>query len=69
MRTRRVKTTLKTVSLCFNQLPASLVYITAAGLSVPGIFLLTIGAGATFGFLTGFFPVSFAATVATLAFL
>ncbi len=47
-----------------------LLYVCAAVLSLPGISLLTIGAGAIFGFITGFILVSFAATIgATLAFL
>lgn len=47
-----------------------LLYVTAAVLSVPGISILTIGAGAIFGFITGVILVSFASAVgATLSFL
>ena len=47
-----------------------LVYVISAVLSLPGISLLTIGAGAIFGFTTGLILVSFASAIgATLAFL
>ena len=47
-----------------------LLYVTSAVLCLPGISVLTLGAGAIFGFITGFILVSFAATVgATLSFL
>ena len=45
-------------------------YVVAAVLCLPGISILTLGAGAIFGFTTGFILVSFAATVgATSSFL
>ena len=47
-----------------------LIYVVAAVMSLPGISLLTIGAGAIFGFTTGVILVSFASAIgATLAFL
>ena len=47
-----------------------LLFVVAAVLSVPAIFILTIGAGAIFGFIAGFILASFASAVgATLAFL
>ena len=47
-----------------------LLYVVAAVLCLPGISILTLGAGAIFGFTTGFILVSFAATVgATSSFL
>lgn len=47
-----------------------LIYVAVAGLSLPGAALLTLAAGAIFGFLTGLIIVSFASTIgATLAFL
>jgi len=47
-----------------------LLYVVAAVISIPGISLLSIGAGAIFGSFTGFILVSFAATIgATVAFL
>jgi len=47
-----------------------LLYVVSAVLCLPGISILTLGAGAIFGFTTGFILVSFAATVgATLSFL
>ena len=55
---------LSSFAICF------LLYVVAALLSLPGISLLTIGAGAIFGFFKGFILVSFASTIgATLAFL
>lgn len=46
------------------------VYITCVALSVPGATVLTLGAGALFGFVQGTIIVSFASTIgATLAFL
>ena len=47
-----------------------LIYVAVAGLSLPGAALLTLAAGAIFGFVTGLVIVSFASTIgATLAFL
>ena len=47
-----------------------IIYVIAAGLSLPGAALLTIIGGMIFGLLTGFLLVSFASTLgATLAFL
>lgn len=47
-----------------------LLFVVAAVLSVPAISILTIGAGAIFGFIAGFILASFASAVgATLAFL
>lgn len=47
-----------------------LMYVALAALSLPGAALLTLAAGAIFGFLTGLILVSFASTIgATLAFL
>jgi len=47
-----------------------LIYITFAALSLPAASILTLGAGAIFGFWTGLILVSFASTIgATLAFL
>lgn len=46
------------------------VYITCVALSIPGATVLTLGAGALFGFVQGTIIVSFASTIgATLAFL
>jgi dihydrolipoamide dehydrogenase len=46
------------------------VYVLVTALSMPGATLLTLAAGASFGFLPGFLIVSFASTLgATLAFL
>ncbi len=48
----------------------ALIYIVSTALSLPGATILTLAAGAIFGFGTGFVLVSFASTVgATLAFL
>ena len=48
----------------------ALIYITATAASFPGASLLTLAAGALFGFVTGLIVVSFASTIgATLAFL
>ena len=45
-------------------------YVAVAALSLPGAAILTLAAGAIFGFLTGLIVVSFASTLgATLAFL
>ena len=45
-------------------------YITVTALSLPGAAVMTLAAGALFGFWIGFFLVSFASTIgATLAFL
>lgn len=47
-----------------------LLYVAAAALSLPGASILTLAAGAIFGFLTGLILVSFASTIgATLAFI
>jgi len=47
-----------------------LVYVAFAALSLPAAAILTLGAGAVFGFWTGLIIVSFASTIgATLAFL
>ncbi|OQW49198.1 MAG: pyridine nucleotide-disulfide oxidoreductase [Proteobacteria bacterium SG_bin7] len=47
-----------------------LIYILSTALSLPGATILTLGAGAIFGFKLGFVLVSFASTIgATLAFL
>jgi len=47
-----------------------LVYVTFTALSLPAAAILTLGAGAVFGFWTGLLLVSFASTIgATLAFL
>lgn len=47
-----------------------LVYVTATALSLPGAAILTLGAGALFGLVTGTIIVSFASSIgATLAFL
>jgi uncharacterized membrane protein YdjX (TVP38/TMEM64 family) len=47
-----------------------LIYVTATALSLPGAAVLTLAAGALFGFWTGLVLVSFASTIgATLAFL
>jgi uncharacterized membrane protein YdjX (TVP38/TMEM64 family) len=46
------------------------IYITSAALSLPGAAILTLVAGALFGFVTGTIVVSFASTIgATIAFL
>lgn len=48
----------------------ALIYIAATAASFPGASLLTLAAGALFGFVTGLIVVSFASTIgATLAFL
>ena len=47
-----------------------ILYLVASLLAVPGISILSLGAGAVFGFATAFILVSFASTIgATLAFL
>ena len=47
-----------------------LLYVAVAALSLPGASILTLAAGAIFGFLTGVILASFASTIgATLAFL
>ena len=47
-----------------------ILYITSTALSLPGAAVLTLAAGALFGFITGTIVVSFASTIgATLAFL
>lgn len=47
-----------------------IIYVAVAALSLPGASIMTLAAGAIFGFLTGLILVSFASTIgATLAFL
>ena len=47
-----------------------LVYIAVAGMGLPAAAIMTVAAGAIFGFWTGFILVSFASTIgATIAFL
>lgn len=54
----------------FSWLIFTAIYVAVTALSIPGAAIMTLAAGAIFGFLTGLLLVSFASTIgATLAFL